>query len=223
VHSHSRAAGTGWRPGPGLLPDASRALAGRRDSGPYRQVGQPLTRSLSGQLERHVEVAGLNDPEAAEVPLVTSVGGSWPSGCPGRSPRCTDRRTLVTRHDTDDLVIGREAFPVRRGLRYLPQAAGRPPRRRRRPHPGTDHPDPGPPDPLHRTLPAGGCRLRCRVRRWAAASRRASSVTVRPWVTAALIVRTRPRLGLCGRPAVWRSTASERWLGRGRRGRSTSW
>src|ERR1035438_6656433 len=42
-------------------------------------------------------------------------------------------------------------------------------------------------------------------------------------VTAALIVQTRPRLGLRGRPAVWRSTASERWLGRGRRGRSTSW
>ena len=39
----------------------------------------------------------------------------------------------------------------------------------------------------------------------------------------ALIVQTRPRLGLRGRPAVWRSTASERWLGRGRRGRSTSW
>jgi hypothetical protein len=55
------------------------------------------------------------------------------------------------------------------------------------------------------------------------ARRAATLVAVRPWVTATLIVQTRPRLGLHGRPAVWRSTASERWLGRGRRGRSTSW
>src|ERR1022692_950152 len=55
------------------------------------------------------------------------------------------------------------------------------------------------------------------------ARRAATLVAVRPWVTATLIVQTRPRLGLRGRPAVWRSTASERWLGRGRRGRSTSW
>jgi|ERR1017187_4954827 hypothetical protein len=55
------------------------------------------------------------------------------------------------------------------------------------------------------------------------ARRAAALVAVRPWVTATLIVQTRPRLGLRGRPAVWRSTASERWLGRGRRGRSTSW
>ena len=51
----------------------------------------------------------------------------------------------------------------------------------------------------------------------------ATLVAVRPWVTATLIVPMRPRLGLRGRPAVWRSTASERWPGRGRRGRSTSW
>jgi hypothetical protein len=54
-------------------------------------------------------------------------------------------------------------------------------------------------------------------------SRAATLVAVRPWVTATLIVQTRPRLGLRGRPAVWRLTASERWLVRGRRGRSTSW
>src|ERR1017187_3612451 len=37
------------------------------------------------------------------------------------------------------------------------------------------------------------------------ARRAATLVAVRPWVTAALIVQTRPRLGLRGRPAVWRS------------------
>ena len=41
--------------------------------------------------------------------------------------------------------------------------------------------------------------------------------------TVTLIVQMRPRRDLCGRPVVWRSTASGRWLGRGRRGRSTSW
>ena len=55
------------------------------------------------------------------------------------------------------------------------------------------------------------------------ARRAATLVAVRPLVTATLIVQTRPRLGLRGRPAVWRSTASARWLARGRRGRSTSW
>jgi hypothetical protein len=35
------AAGTGLAARPGLLPDFSRTLAGRPDSGPYRQVGQP--------------------------------------------------------------------------------------------------------------------------------------------------------------------------------------
>src|SRR5260370_8429932 len=41
--TYSRAAlGLGQAARPGLIPDASRTLAGRPDSGPYRQVGQPL-------------------------------------------------------------------------------------------------------------------------------------------------------------------------------------
>jgi catechol 2,3-dioxygenase-like lactoylglutathione lyase family enzyme len=36
-----RAADSGLAARPGLLPDASRTLAGRPDSGPHRQVGQP--------------------------------------------------------------------------------------------------------------------------------------------------------------------------------------
>jgi hypothetical protein len=41
-HARScRAAGLGLAARPGLLPDASRTLAGRPDSGLYRQVGQP--------------------------------------------------------------------------------------------------------------------------------------------------------------------------------------
>ena len=47
--------------------------------------------------------------------------------------------------------------------------------------------------------------------------------SMRPWVTATLIVQNPFRLGQRGRPAVWRSIASERWLGRHRRGQSTSW
>jgi hypothetical protein len=37
--------------------------------------------TLGRELERHVEVGGRNDPEAAEVLLVTSVSGSWQYGC----------------------------------------------------------------------------------------------------------------------------------------------
>ena len=40
----SRAAQLGPAARPGLLPDASRTLAGRPDAGPYRQVGQPPAR-----------------------------------------------------------------------------------------------------------------------------------------------------------------------------------
>ncbi len=40
-------------------------------------IGAQLT---AARLERHVEVEGLDDPEAGEVLLVSSVGGSWPYG-----------------------------------------------------------------------------------------------------------------------------------------------
>jgi hypothetical protein len=42
-HPHLPRRGHGLAAKPGLLPHASRTLAGRPDSGSYRQVGQPLT------------------------------------------------------------------------------------------------------------------------------------------------------------------------------------
>jgi hypothetical protein len=36
--------------------------------------------SLCGELERHVRVEGLDDPEVGEVFLVSNLGGSWPYG-----------------------------------------------------------------------------------------------------------------------------------------------
>src|ERR1022692_1653520 len=43
--------GLGLAARPGLLPDASRTLAGRPDSGPYRQVGQSTATVGAGRLE----------------------------------------------------------------------------------------------------------------------------------------------------------------------------
>jgi len=37
-------------------------------------------RPLGGELERHGEVGGLDDPDAGEVLLAFKVGGSWPYG-----------------------------------------------------------------------------------------------------------------------------------------------
>src|SRR5580704_5030319 len=64
-----------WTPAP-----AVGAAGGFRSVAPHLDLPIAGFRPLGGELERHVEVGGLDDPEAGEVLLVSNVGGSWPCG-----------------------------------------------------------------------------------------------------------------------------------------------
>jgi hypothetical protein len=64
-----------WTPAP-----AVGAAGGFRSVAPHLDLPIAGLRPLGGEHERHVEVEGLDDPEAGEVLLVSNVGGSWPYG-----------------------------------------------------------------------------------------------------------------------------------------------
>jgi hypothetical protein len=53
---------------------------GFRSVAPLLDFPIAALRPLGGELERHVEVEGLADPEAGKVLLVTNVSRSWPYG-----------------------------------------------------------------------------------------------------------------------------------------------
>src|SRR6266581_7195189 len=53
---------------------------GLRSVAPHLDLPIAGLRPLGDELERHVEVGGLDDPEAAEVLFASNVGGSWPYG-----------------------------------------------------------------------------------------------------------------------------------------------
>jgi hypothetical protein len=101
-----RAADSGLAGRLGLLPDASRTLAGRPDSGPYHQVGRPsatvdagpashrlIYRSCRGQRTRVDEGVSLASP--AGVP-----GCPLPCRSPWLRPGHADRRTRSGRPQT---------------------------------------------------------------------------------------------------------------------------
>jgi len=64
----------------GHLRRAVGAAGGFRHVAPHSDLPIAGLRPLGGELERHVEVEGLDDPEVGEVLLVSNVGGSWPYG-----------------------------------------------------------------------------------------------------------------------------------------------
>src|SRR6266568_905625 len=69
-----------WTPAP-----AVGAAGGFRSVAPHLDLPIAGLRPLGGELERHAEVGGLDDPEVGEVLLVSNVGASWPYAGTGRS------------------------------------------------------------------------------------------------------------------------------------------
>ena len=59
-----RVADPGLAARPGLLPDASRTLSGRPDSGPYRQAGQPSATLMSGKTQGRLIYRSCRSPSA---------------------------------------------------------------------------------------------------------------------------------------------------------------
>src|SRR3984957_2887767 len=91
-HPHLPRSGHGLAAKPGLLPHASRTLAGRPDSGSYRQVGQPLT----PQLQPGRRATRVPDREAVAVDHHAEILGG----------RKWSRMTRALRRRTYDLFAG---------------------------------------------------------------------------------------------------------------------
>jgi hypothetical protein len=68
-----------WKPSLDIA-SAGGAAGDFRSVPPHLDLPIAGLRPLSGGLERHVEVGGLDDPEVGEVLLVSNVDGSWPYG-----------------------------------------------------------------------------------------------------------------------------------------------
>jgi hypothetical protein len=59
---------------------AGHAAGGFRSVAAHLDLPIAGLRPLGGELERHVEVGGLDDPEVGEILLASNVRGSWPYG-----------------------------------------------------------------------------------------------------------------------------------------------